>query len=75
MGSGLLWCVQSGILAVTVCDLFVTPASHSMSRAVVGGWIDLYIVRITLFLGIVCAGLPRLMTTSRHIMSKREHVD
>lgn len=75
MGSGLLWCVQSGILAVTVCDLFVTPASHSMSRAVVGGWIDLYIVRITLFLGIVCAGLPRLMTTSRHILSKREHVD
>jgi len=75
MGSGLLWCVQSGILAVTVCDLFVTPAAHSMSRAIVGSWIDLYVVRITLFLGTVCAGLPRLMSTSRHIMSKREHVD
>jgi len=75
VGSGLLWCVQSGILAVTVCDLFVTPAAHSMSRAIVGGWIDLYIVRIALFLGIVCAGLPRLMRTSRHILSRREHID
>lgn len=75
MLSGLLWCIQSGILAVTVCDLFVTPAAHSMSRAIVGGWMDLYIMRFTLFLGVVCAGLPRLMSTSRHILSRREHID
>jgi hypothetical protein len=69
------WCAQSAILAVTVCDLFVTPAAHSMSRAVVGDRGVLYNVRVTLFLGIVCAGLPRLMSTARHIISDREHVD
>lgn len=75
LGSGLLWCIQSGILAVTMCDLFVTPAAHSMSRATVGDWVDLYILRLAIFLGTTCAGLPRLMSTSRHILSKHEHVD
>lgn len=69
------WCVQSAILAILVCDLFVTPAAHSMSRAVVGDRTMLYILRVTLFLGIVCAGLPRLMSTTRHILSTHEHVD
>jgi len=69
------WCAQSTLLAVTVCDLFVTPASHSMSRAVVGDRGVLYNMRVTLFLGIVCAGLPRLMSTARHIVSDKEHRD
>lgn len=69
------WCMQSGILAVTTCDLFVSPAAHSMSRAVVGDSGVLYSMRVALFMGIVSAGLPRLMSTARHITSDKEHND
>jgi len=73
--SGVSWCIQSIILGVTVCDLFVTPAAYEMSRAVAGSAESHYMLRLSLFLAVVCAGLPRLMSTSRHILSNKEHVD
>lgn len=73
--SAWVWCIQSAILAVTVCDLFVTPAAYSMSRATVGSESHLFVMRLALFFGVVCAGLPRLTSTARHILSSREHID
>ena len=73
--SAIHWCVQSAILAVTVCDLFVAPAAYSMSRFTVGRPFELYTLRACLFLGVVNAGLPRLTSTARHILSEHEHVD
>lgn len=75
MYSGLSWCVQSAILAITTCDLFVAPAAYSMSRATAGSPTAMFTIRSTLFLAIVVAGLPRLTSTSRHILSSKEHVD
>jgi hypothetical protein len=70
--SGIMWVCQSVALSVIIVDLFVTPSSYSMSRNVVGSILP---ARILLFLALVCAGLPRLMATLRHILSAKEHVD
>lgn len=69
---GVMWVLQSMALAVIIVDLFVTPSSYSMSRNVVGSLVP---ARILLFFALVCAGLPRLMATLRHILSSKEHVD
>ena len=70
--SGIMWVCQSVALSVIIVDLFVTPSSYSMSRNVVGSILP---ARILLFLALVCAGLPRLMATLRHILSAKAHVD
>jgi hypothetical protein len=70
--SSVAWCMQSAILGVTLCDLFATPAAYSMSRSVSGEPLQL---RLALFLAVVCAGLPRLMTTCMNILSKKDHTD
>jgi hypothetical protein len=75
MYSAFAWCLQSASLAVNMCDLFVSPAAYSMSRTIEGGYLSL---RTTVFLAVVCAGLPRLMTTVRHVVSDDsddEHFD
>ena len=72
MYTGIMWVCQSVALAVIIVDLFVTPSSYSMSRNVVGSLLP---ARVLLFLALVCAGLPRLMATLRHILSTKEHVD
>lgn len=70
--SGIMWVLQSVALSVAIVDLFVTPSSYSMSRNVVGSLLP---ARVLLFFALVCAGLPRLMATLRHILSPKEHVD
>jgi hypothetical protein len=67
------WCLQSATLSIIVCDLFVSPAAYSMSRTIVGNRDVLFTVRVTLFLCVVCVGLPRLMSTARHILSDQNH--
>jgi len=73
--SGVSWCIQSTILGITVCDLFVTPAAYEMSRSLAGNATSNFVLRLCLFLAIVCAGLPRLMLTARHTLSDKQHVD
>lgn len=70
--SGIMWVLQSVALSVVIVDLFVTPSSYSMSRNVVGSLLP---ARVLLFFALVCAGLPHLMATLRHILSSKEHVD
>ena len=70
--SALAWCFQSAALAVNMCDLFVSPASYSMSRSLEGNPLAF---RTTVFFAVVCAGLPLLTATCRHILSDKEHVD
>lgn len=64
------WCLQSAALAILISDLFVLPSSASMSRHTTG---DVLPARILLFIALVCAGLPRLSMTLRHITSERDH--
>lgn len=67
VGTGLMWAiVQTTALAIVVVDLFVTPASYSMSRLVPGEALP---ARMLLFFTLMCAGLPRFMRTVRHILS------
>lgn len=73
--SGVVWCVHNAVLAITMCDLFVAPTAYSMSRSLFGHAAYMSMVRATLFLAFVVAGLPRLMATSRHILSKRSKID
>jgi len=72
--SGLMWAVvQTSALAVVVVDLFVAPASYSMSRLIPG---DPLPARVALFFTLVCAGLPRFTRTIRHILSSyKTHKD
>ena len=72
--SGLMWAiVQTTALAVVVADLFVAPASYSMSRLIPG---DPLPARVVLFFTLVCAGLPRFTRTIRHILSSdKTHKD
>jgi len=73
--AGVTWCIQSAILGINVCDLFVTPAAYSMTRSIFGDANAMYSIRATLFLALTTSGLPRLMITSRHILSEKQHVD
>ena len=70
--SGLMWVFQSTALAALIADVFAAPCAYSVSRSLVG---DSVYVRVMIFLAIFCAGLPRLTTTTRHILSNKEHVD
>jgi hypothetical protein len=70
--SSLAWCIQSIALAIVVADLFVSPAAYSVSRAVEGEHLP---IRVTYFLTLLCVGMPRLMATTRHILSAKEHTD
>lgn len=70
-GAGV-WIVQTGCIAALVADLFVAPAAFSMSRTVAGSALP---ARVLLFLSLVCAGLPRLTRTLRHMLSAGAHVD
>lgn len=70
--SGIMWALQSVALGIIIVDLLVTPASYSMSRNVVGTVLP---ARILLLFTLVCVGLPRLMSTLRHILSGKNHVD
>ena len=75
MYSAVAWCAQTSILAIISSDLFVAPAAHSMTRAMAANADAMFTVRLLLFLGTTVAGLPRLVATSRHILSHKEHVD
>ncbi len=70
--SGVVWNVHCCALGILMSDLFVSPSAYSMSRSIEGSTVQ---ARVLLFLAFVCAGLPRLMTTIRHIMSERDHLD
>lgn len=72
MYSGVVWNLQCVALGVLMSDLFVVPSAYSMSRSTDGSSMP---ARVLLFLAFVCAGMPRVMTTIRHVMSSREHVD
>lgn len=73
--SGVLWCAQSAFLGVMVCDLFVSPVAYSVSRSSFGDDVAMLVTRILMFFGLVVSGLPRLLTTSRHILSTKDHYD
>ena len=73
--SSIAWCIQGAVLGITVCDLFVSPATHSIMRSTAANPVDFFVARLVLFLALVSAGLPRMMNTCRHILSKDEHVD
>lgn len=75
MYSAAAWCAQSAILAITSCDLFVSPAAYSMSRSMAGNVSAMFYIRLVLFLCMTASGLPRLIATTRHILSDKEHVD
>ena len=70
--SSFSWCLQSAALAVNMCDLFVAPATYSMSRSIEGGTL---FIRTSVFFAIVCAGLPRMMVTLTHMLRNEPHVD
>lgn len=73
--AGFTWCLQSAILAVTSCDLFIVPSAYSMSRATPGNSEAMLVIRVCLFLALCTAGLPRIVATARHILSAKEHID
>ena len=75
MYSSAAWCVQCAILAVASCDPFVSPAAYSMSRGIAANADAASLTRLVLFLSVTASGLPRLVATSRHILSYKEHVD
>lgn len=70
--SGFMWIFQSIALSALIADVFAAPCAYSVSRSLVG---DSVYARVMIFLAIFCAGLPRLTTTTRHILSNKEHVD
>lgn len=74
--SGLTWLFQTAALAILMADLFVTPSSYSMSRLTPG---DPLPARLLLYVALMCAGLPRLMLTVRHILAhkakRKENLD
>lgn len=70
--AGIVWNLQCALLGILMADLFVSPSAYSMSRSIEG---DATQARVLLFLAFVCAGLPRLMTTVRHIISENDHLD
>ena len=60
VAAGIMWIFQGISVAVALADLVATPMSFSITRGVVG---NDSAVGIALFLGLVCASLPRLMHT------------
>lgn len=71
--AGISWVLQAAALGVLMADLFVTPSSYSMARSLVG---NVLTARLLLFFALLCAGLPRLMQTVRHIRDDgKEHRD
>jgi hypothetical protein len=68
----LTWVLQAAALATLLGDLFVAPMVFSMMRFTPGSQLS---ARILLFVALTCAGLPRLNTTLRHILSSRDKVD
>lgn len=73
--SGATWAIQSAILGCNVCDLFVVPSAYAMIRTTVADEDTVFIARVALFFALTTAGLPRLMSTTRHILSEKMHVD
>lgn len=72
----VLWLVQTGCVAITLCTAFVSPFVYSLTRTTTG---DTTIFRLCALFGMVCTAFPTInrvgLTFARYIVVRREKQD
>lgn len=58
------WSIQAVSLGIVISDIFVTPASYSLCRAVVG---EYSLITLALFFSLLVVGMPQLLSTSKRV--------
>ena len=65
LASGIMWAFQLSVLGIKMCDLFVVPFTYTITETSTG---TVVAVRLVVFFGVICAGIPRLTNTFTSII-------